>query len=188
MLDQVELRWRLRCNGNHTHRLAGAWLECRRAETSTHSTVSPPQPRTEEQPQTCSIRWSFNRWRLRHNGNHTHTCMVGVPAAERRARTLSPPPPRTEEQPQACSIRCEPGSMAAPSQRHAPVLCKMFPWLECRRQNTSTHIVRLRLAPTEEQLQACSIRWDVQWPLCRKGKHLCRCLGRSAGGRDEHAH
>ena len=73
--------------------------------------------------------------------------------------------------------------MAAPSQRQPPL---QVPWLECRRQRRAR-----TLSPpsprTEEHLQACSIRLEVQLQLRRIGNHLCRHLGWSAGGKTRRA-
>ena len=58
------------------------------------------------------------------------------------------------------------------------------------RAGTSTHLQALLLPPprTTKQPQACSTRCRVFMAAPSQGKHTCRCLGWSAGGRDEHAH
>ena len=60
-LHQSELAWRLRCKGKQTCvcRLPGGKhspLECQRRA----HTLSPPSPRTEDQPQACSISRSLH--------------------------------------------------------------------------------------------------------------------------------
>ena len=128
LLDQVQLRCRLVEKAiTHTH------LQVTGRSASGHRrarTLSPPQPRTEEQPQACSIRWSFINAGAVARSTHTHLQVPGWSAGgQKRARTLSPPPPRTEEQPQACSIRWsfDGGSVAKANTLQGA-------WLECRRQ------------------------------------------------------
>ena len=118
LLDQVELhRWRLHCNGNHTHTLA--WLDCRRAGTSTHRTLSPPPPRTKEQSQACLSRWRSVRWRLRRKGTKTILHVRGWLKCrrQRRARTLRPQSHKPGGRRTSLLDQVE-RSMAAALQRH----------------------------------------------------------------------
>ena len=122
LLHQVEVRWQLRRKGKHTPCRCRWLVGAPAAETST-APLSPPPPRTEEQPQACFIRWSFDGGSVANAITHTHLqdMVPGWSAGgHRRAPTLSPPPPRTEEQPQACSIRCsfDVGSLKRQSHTH----------------------------------------------------------------------
>ena len=118
------------CKGKHTCKCL-VW-SARRQRRATN--LRTPPPRTEEQPQACSVARLGGR---RFDGvsvakantpppsqRQTHLQVPGWSARwQRRARSLSPPPPRTEEQPQACSIRCsfDVGSLKRQSHTHLQV-------------------------------------------------------------------
>ena len=126
---------------------ASACVACRRQRRAL-TVMSPPPPRTIEQPQPCPIRRSCMVAPLQRQ--NTCRCLFGVPASETRTHldSLSPSPPRTVEQPQACPIRRM--FMAAPLQRQIPASA----CLECRRQTRALTVMSPPPPRTIEQPQA----------------------------------
>ena len=143
-------------------------------------TLSPPPPRTMEQPQACSISREHHGGSVaprqtpvlqvlgRRGGKHSPT---RVP--ERRARTLSQPPSCTVEQPQACSTSRElhGGSVA---KANTPTGAS---WSGRQALSQPSPIgrdehgpcVRLRLAPWSSRKLARPV--GAPWWLCCKGKY-----------------
>ena len=109
-------------------------------------TLSPPPPRTVEQPHTRA-RSVGASWRLRCSTQSVQVLVCGSKHShaeckrQRRARTLRPPPPCTVQHPQACSI--SESVMAAPLQTtisagawsRQQAICTRVP-----KADTSTHL------------------------------------------------
>ena len=115
----------------------------------------PPPPRTEEQPQACSIRWSFD------GGFFAKANTLQGAWLECR--------PRTEEQPQACSFKSELAWRLRHKGKH--ITCRCL--IGVPAALTSTH---LESASALHQQAAASLldHLELVWQLRRKGKHTCR--------------
>ena len=97
-------------------------------------TLSPPPPRTVEQPQACSICLSCMAASVA-KPNHLQCTWSQQPSARSRHEHApwSRPPPRTVEQPQACSISlsCMSASVAKPKHLQGAVASRGKPTCRC---------------------------------------------------------
>ena len=155
--------------------------ECRRQRRA--HTVSPPPPRTVQQPQACSISWSF----IMAAPSTQHKIIVGawsrrqalptrVSEAETSTHLDSTSSPRTVQQPQACSNSRS--LMAAPSTQNTlqvPGRGGKHSTLECRRKRRACTIIECLCASHGRTVRAGSRKLApsvrASWQLCRRKIH-----------------